>query len=176
MTIKLKLLRTQAGMTLEELAQATELTRSYVSKVERGLANPSVGVALKLAKALRLPVDELFGQTSNESPVTITRAEQSKARNPEEGSPRLVAGNAPGQRVVAFVLQPGREKGLGHLMSHHEGEELIYVLSGSVNLELDDKTETLAPGDCAHFNASVPHRLICTSEKPAEVLLVIAGI
>lgn len=175
MTIKLKLLRTQAGMTLEELAQAAELTRSYVSKVERGLANPSVGVALKLAKALKLPVDELFGQASTSSSVTITRAADAKAKQKDEGAPRLVAGTAPGQRVVAFVLQPGRDKGAKHLKSDHEGEELIYVLSGEVSLELDDKTEDLVAGDCVHFNASVPHRLICTSKKAAEVLLVIAS-
>ncbi|WP_416047056.1 helix-turn-helix domain-containing protein [Cupriavidus basilensis] len=175
MTIKLKLLRTQAGMTLEGLAQAADLTRSYVSKVERGLANPSVSVALKLANALKLPVDELFGQPSVASAVTITRAAASKAKQPDESSPRLVAGTAPGQRIVAFVLQPGREKGSRHLMSHHEGEELIYVLSGEVKLELDDATEHLVAGDCVHFNASVPHRLICTSKLPAEVLLVIAG-
>lgn len=175
MAIKLKLLRTQAGMTLEELAQAADLTRSYVSKVERGLANPSIGVALKLAEALKLPVDELFGQPSPTSPVTITRGAQSRAKQQDKGSPRLVAGKAPGQQLVAFVLQPGREKGVKHLKSHHEGEELIYVLSGEVCLELDDKTEDLVAGDCVHFNASVPHRLICTGAAPAEVLLVISG-
>lgn len=175
MTIKLKLLRTQAGMTLEELAQAADLTRSYVSKMERGLANPSVGVALKLAKALKLTVDELFGQPSVTSAVTITRAAASKAKQADESSPRLVAGNAPGQRIVAFVLQPGREKGAKHLKSHHEGEELIYVLCGEVRLELDDTTEDLVAGDCVHFNATVPHRLICTSDTPAEVLLVISA-
>lgn len=175
MTIKLKLLRTQAGMTLEELAQAAELTRSYVSKVERGLANPSVGVALKLAKALKLPVDELFGQAATDSAVTITRAANAKAKNPDDGAPRLVAGTAPGQKVVAFVLQPGRDDRAGHPMNNHDGEELVYVLSGTIDLKLGGKTEPLVAGDCAHFNASVPHRLICTSEQPAEVLLVIAG-
>lgn len=175
MAIKLKFLRTQAGMTLEGLAQAADLTRSYVSKVERGLANPSVGVALKLAAALKLPVDELFGQPSPTGPVTITRGAQSKARQQDESSPRLVAGKAPGQRLVAFVLQPGREQGASHLKSVHEGEELIYVLSGEVDLELDDKTEALVAGDCVHFNASASHRLICTSAAPAEVLVVISG-
>ncbi|CAN7741069.1 cupin domain-containing protein [Variovorax sp. LjRoot290] len=60
-------------------------------------------------------------------------------------------------------------------MSHHEGEEILYVLSGSISLQLADRSETLKAGDCAHFNAAVPHKITSVSKDDAEVLLVIAG-
>ena len=52
MTLNLKFLRVQSGMTLEQLATDSGLTRSYLSKLERGLSSPSIGSALKIAKAL----------------------------------------------------------------------------------------------------------------------------
>lgn len=176
MSIKLKLLRVQAGLTLEALAQAADLTRSYVSKVERGASTPSIGAALKLAKALNVPVEELFGEPSDTDPVTITRAADARAASPAQGKPRVVAGTSPGHRMLAFVLQPGVGRERGHPMSHHEGEEILYVLKGSITLQLANRSEALQAGDCAHFNSTVPHKITSLGDSPAEVLLVIAGV
>ncbi|RZM20403.1 MAG: cupin domain-containing protein, partial [Pedobacter sp.] len=44
-------------------------------------------------------------------------------------------------------------------MGHHEGEEIIYVLKGAITLQLADRSEALEAGDCAHFNAAVPHKI-----------------
>lgn len=175
MSIKLKLLRVQAGLTLEALAQAANLTRSYVSKIERGASTPSIGAALKLAKALKVPVEELFGEPSDTDPVTITRAMEPRSRNLAQGDPRVVAGTSPGHRMLAFVLQPGKKNQRGHPMSHHEGEEILYVLKGTINLQLADRSEALQAGDCAHFNSTIPHKITSLGDQAAEVLLVIAG-
>lgn len=175
MSIKLKMLRVQAGLTLEALAQSADLTRSYVSKVERGASTPSIGAALKLAKALKVPVEELFGEPSESDPVTITRVADAHAMRPAHGEPRVVAGTSPGRQMLAFVLHPGKKQERGHPMSHHEGEEILYVLKGAINLQLANRTEPLQAGDCAHFNSTIPHKITSTGDQPAEVLLVIAG-
>lgn len=59
MSTRLKLLRQQHGLSLEQLAQRSGLTKSYVSKVERGLSTPSIASALKLARALAVDVAQL---------------------------------------------------------------------------------------------------------------------
>lgn len=161
-------------MTLEELALASGLTRGYVSKIERGLSKPSIGVALKLARALHVPVDELFGDPGERDPVTITRAAAAKTHSDLRGSPRVVAGTSPGHRMLAVVLKPGEVDGTSHPMSHHEGEELLYVLRGSIILQLADRREKLQIGDCAYFNSAIPHKLIQVGDEEAEALLVIA--
>src|SRR5262245_23187626 len=173
MSIKLKLLRVQAHMTLEDLAKAADLTRSYVSKIERGVSSPSIGAAISLAKALHVPVEELFGGPSEKDPLTITRAADAAPR-PKGAPPRVVAGTAPGLQMLGFVLKPNKSRGSDHPMSHHEGEEILYVLRGSVQLKLADRTELLKTGDCAHFNATVPHKILPIGGDP-EVLVVIAG-
>jgi len=174
MSIKLKLLRVQAKLTLEELAQAADMTRGYLSKIERGLSRPSIGGALKLAKALHVPVEELFGEPSDQDPVKITRAADAKANVDLRGSPRVVAGTSPGHRMLAVLLRPGDVEAGQSPMSHHDGEEILFVVKGRINLQLAERKETLGPGDCAHFNSTVPHKITAVGDKDAEVLLVIA--
>ena len=75
MSLSFKLLRLRANLTLEEVAQAAGVTRGYLSKLERGLVKPSVGSALKLAKILNVPVEDLFGDAKTEEAIVITRRE-----------------------------------------------------------------------------------------------------
>jgi transcriptional regulator with XRE-family HTH domain len=173
MSTRLKILRVQAQLTLEELAQACDLTRSYVSKVERGLSVPSIGAALKLARALHVPVETLFGDDPVTDPVTIVRRRDADQRDADARSSHVVSGAAAGHQMMAFVLN-ATDKGIGaHPMSHHSGEELLYVLSGSITLRLARREEILETGDSAHFNAVIPHKITCTKGSHAQVLIVI---
>lgn len=171
MAVKLKLLRVQAGLTLEELAQKAELTRSYLSKLERGVSSPSIGAGLRIAKALNVSVEALFDESQEADAVVINRAVRGQAVG---GPPRLVSGTLPGHRMVAFVMTPTDEPVRDHPMSHHQGEEILYVLKGTVSLRLARRTETLGVGDTAHFNASIPHKITAVGKQPASVLVVIA--
>ena len=171
MSLKLKLLRLQAGLTLEELANKAELTRSYLSKLERGISTPSIGAALRIARSLNVKVEELFAETpQDDDPVIITRANSSDGEHKE--GPRIISGNLTGHRIVAFVMTPGEESGNGHPMSHHQGEELLLVLKGSINLQLAQRHEVLHTGDSVHFNASIPHKITPLGEEATSVLLV----
>lgn len=176
MSEKLKILRVQSKLTLEELATAADLTRSYVSKVERGIATPSIGAALKLAHVLNVPVEHLFGSEPDTDTVTIVRAAARDAPGAPMGArgSRLVASTSPGHRMLAFVLRPAEAKARDHPMSHHEGEELLYVLAGRVGLQLARRKEVLEAGDCAHFNSTVPHKITSLSGDDAQVLIVIS--
>lgn len=174
MTTKLKVLRTQQRMTLEELATATELTRSYLSKLERGMAKPSIGTALRLANALGVSVENLFAQDPASDPIAVVRRSGAAEEAGLMGHTRLVAGTAPGLQLLAFEEIPPTAGDLTPQVSHHQGEELVYVLSGAVTLALADRTLALDEGDCVHFNAAIPHRIISAGEHPAKVLIVIS--
>jgi transcriptional regulator with XRE-family HTH domain len=174
MSLKLKLLRVQANLTLEELASTVDMTRGYLSKIERGIATPSIGVALKLADALHVSVEELFGDADRRDAVEITRAAAAKTNPDVRGAPRVVAGSSKDHRMLAVVLKPGEAKGRRHPMSRHQGEELLFVLKGGVGLQLADRKERLGPGDCAHFNCAIPHKITADSDD-AEVLIVISS-
>src|SRR5260221_4604873 len=72
------------------------------------------------------------------------------------------------------VTVPVSRRGNEHY--HHDGEEWIYVLSGAWTLSLSGKTYDLSPGDAAHFDSRLPHRLIASGKKDAEVLLVASSV
>ncbi len=173
MSLNFKLLRLRANLTLEEVAQATGVTRGYLSKIERGLVKPSVGSALKLAKVLNVSVDELFGDAETGDAVIVTRAKEGTPQDTLRGTPRLVASTRGGHRMVAFVMRPGEAREQSHPMSHHEGDELLFVLAGRIRLELPSRVEDLEPGDAVQFNGVVPHKITSLSGDAAEVLIVI---
>lgn len=169
----LKLLRVQCGMTLETLAEGTGLTRSYLSKVERGLSNPSIGAAMALARALGVKVEQLFGQNTDADLIRITRASKGKVGDPGSYLSLLVGGT--GKAMRAFVVRPGQKPLRNTIMSHHTGEEVLFVLSGTIEILLGARREILSVGDCVHFDSTIPHKLKSLSKEPASALVVIAS-
>ncbi|MGJ7543797.1 cupin domain-containing protein [Variovorax sp. LT1R16] len=166
MSAHLRLLRIQNDLTLDQLARAAGLTRSYLSKVERGLCSPSIASALHLAKALNVTVEELF-QVESAKVLSILRAPQT-----ESASARPISGQIANGRISAFVLRPSQDR-LRNPSSRHSGEEMVYVLSGQVELQLSDKMEFLNVGDCAHFDAAIPHKITSIGETEAQILVVV---
>ena len=173
MSLNLKFLRVQSGMTLEQLATDSGLTRSYLSKLERGLSSPSIGSALKIADALGTTLDRLYGQHDDKDPVAVVRAKNGKPGEPGTYL-SLVAGLAPDRLMRAFIVRPGRTAKRGRIMSHHEGEEILFMLTGRIELHIGKRKEVLNPGDCVQFDSTIPHKLIQVSSEPASALVVIA--
>ena len=174
MALNLKFLRVQSGMTLDQLAKDSALTRSYLSKIERGLSNPSIGSALTIARALGVTVDRLFGQNHQDDPVSIVRATGGKAGNPSTYL-SLVAGHNPDRAMRAFILRPSRKPNRGRIMSHHEGEEILFVLSGKIEILIGRRKEVLNTGDCIHFDSTIPHKLTALTSEKASALVIIAS-
>ena len=174
MTYSLKLFRVRNGMTLEQLAVKTGLTRSYLSKIERGLANPSIASALTLASALGLSVERLFGQDTTHNAIDIVRSENGIAGDASDYL-SIIAGLNPGRGMRAFVVRPDQKKpGSKAMVSHHEGEEILFILSGKIELKIGSRVEILNPGDCVHFDSTIPHKLNSLTGRKAEALVIIA--
>ncbi|KVD84596.1 DNA-binding protein [Burkholderia sp. ABCPW 14] len=178
MTIRLKLLRKQKGWTLDVLAEATGLTKSYLSKVERGISVPSIAVALKLSKALQVDVERLFSDSRDRELITVTRASErtsmgsgasARARTYES----IAAGVAP-KRLLPFIVHPPRDY-VSSAFREHEGEEMLFVHKGSVEIEFPNETIKLKTGDSVYFNALIPHRMRSVGATQAEVLVVVSN-
>lgn len=176
MALNLKFLRVQSGLTLEDLARDSGLTKSYLSKVERGVSSPSIESALNIAKALGVTVDRLFGQHAEDDPLTIVRAFGNK-REEITTNLSLVAGLKDNHVMRAFIVRPvraGKTQRRGRIMSHHEGEEVLFVLSGQIELQIGNRREILNQGDCAQFESTIAHKLSALTDEPASALVVIA--
>ena len=150
MSVRIKLLRHQHGLSLEQLAQRSGLTKSYLSKVERGLCTPSISSALKLAQALAVDVALLFGSPTDDSQLCITRAGDALRVSSAEPAGRvieLLASQISHKQMQPFVLTPPAEFADGPQLHGHPGEELVWVLSGDIEIAFPERTEQLTCGD-----------------------------
>lgn len=189
LAIRLKMLRKQLGLSLQDLADRTELTKSYLSKVERGLNTPSIATAMKLAGALSVDVNQLFSVAQGEDPVTVVRVAD---RVPVAASGHGAQGEGKGKDgsdqpryeilsprgghagLVPFMISPPAEFAASDY-KEHEGEEFLFVHRGKVEIDFADHKVTLSVGDAVHFNARIPHRLRSVGAQQAEVLLVVGA-
>jgi transcriptional regulator with XRE-family HTH domain len=159
---RLKRLRSQRGGTLTAVSAATGISKSTLSRLETGQRRPSLELLLPLARAYRVPLDELVGA-------------------PQVGDPRvhLKPRRANGRTVIPLTQQPGGIQAWKIVIpatltepdpKTHEGYEWLYVLSGRMRLVLGDHDLLLGPGEVAEFDTRVPHWFGSTGGQPAEVL------
>jgi transcriptional regulator with XRE-family HTH domain len=160
---RLQRLRKHRGITLTGLASATGISKSTLSRLETGQRRPSLEVLLPLARAYRVPLDELVGA-------------------PEVGDPRIrLKPRRVNGRVVLALTRPGGVQAWKIVIPRsqskpkpraHDGFEWLYVLSGRIRLLLGDRDLVLGAGEAAEFDTLVPHWFGSTGEESAEVLSI----
>lgn len=173
--IRLKLVRKQLGMSLQDVADMTGLTKSYLSKIERGLNTPSIAVALKLSKALHINIDQLFAADSVNDAIAVVRVADrvSMGDGPDEGHSRyeVIGAHAGCKRLLPFMIKPAKQFSASEF-KEHEGEEFLFVHRGKVEIDFASHKTVLSTGDAVYFNAQIPHRIRSVGLQQAEVLLV----
>ncbi|MGY2239656.1 helix-turn-helix domain-containing protein [Pseudomonas gingeri] len=175
MSIRLKLLRKKLGVTLEALAEKSGMTKSYLSKVERGLNTPSIAAALKLAKALNVKVEELFSEDSvSLDSYSLVRRGQRQPLGTDAQAPgyAVLAHQVSERTLLPFIIYPPREF-TDKRFKEHLGEEFLFVHEGRVEVDFMTERVILERGDALHFNAQKPHRLRSVGEEQAELLVVV---
>ncbi|TYB48156.1 helix-turn-helix domain-containing protein [Actinomadura chibensis] len=159
---RLKRLRTRRDMTLTDLAKATGISKSTLSRLETGQRRPSLELLLPISQAHRVPLDELVGA-------------------PEVGDPRvrLTPKRVNGNTVLPLTRQPAPIQAYKMVLPPercepdlctHEGYEWIYVLSGRLRLRLADHDLLLDAGEVAEFDTRLPHWFGTTGEGAVEIL------
>jgi transcriptional regulator with XRE-family HTH domain len=176
---RIRFLRRQRGMTLDTLSSASNLTKSYVSKVERGLSVPSISTAMKIAESFDITVSQLLGEDEYEGAASIVRKNERPSFMRKGSSAgynyEMIAAPKKFKSMEPFIMKPPLQF-QDRRVFEHAGEELIFVLSGSVEVELSGELVRLHSGDTIYFDAHVPHRTRSVGSKNASVLVVISGM
>ncbi|MFE3206012.1 helix-turn-helix domain-containing protein [Embleya sp. NPDC055664] len=169
---RLRAARLANGFKLDEAARLTRLSVAYLSRLEHERRQPSLPALLTLARVYNTTVSELLGEDAAATEPVV----RARAAEPVEahgwtywrvGSPRR------GMQALRVRVPAGRADGPGRV---HPGEEWLYVLSGQLRLTLDGATHLLAPGDVAHFDSGLAHRMeSADAYLPVEFLMVHAA-
>jgi transcriptional regulator with XRE-family HTH domain len=177
---RIRELRLKAGLTLTELAKATGISIGTLSQLERGLVSPTVRTLFTVGDALGVApawlIDPGQATVRDGAGEFIVRANQ-RARFLDSGGVRKdIASPAASERLKGFfmVIDPGC--GSGAKPYTHVGEEIGFILSGTLELQIEDMHFTLNEGDCFCFSSERPHQFSNVGPRPASVFWVNARI
>ena len=168
---KIRELRTANDLTLEELASRSELTKGFLSQVERNLTSPSISTLEDILVTLGSSFREFFASETAEKPV-FRKEDVFVKEAPDLGVViHWLIPNAQKKDMepILLTLAPG---GHSELDLPHIGEEFGYVLSGSVQLNLGDRSYKVRKGDSFSFKPDAPHNLVNAGRTEASVLWV----
>lgn len=162
---RLRTLRSARGDTLAEVAAATGISVSTLSRLEAGRRRPSLELLLPLARRYQVPLDELVDAPPTGDPRVHQRPKRLHGMTvvPLTAQPG-------GVRAYKLVIPGGPDPGRPVDLQSHAGYEWFYVLSGRVRLRLGEHDLTLAAGEAAEFDTRVPHWFGTADHQPAEIL------
>ena len=170
--------RKAKGFTLRDMAEKTGISSNYLSQIERGETNPSIGTIKRITNALGVPFMGLGNQnpgpdTTNQK-VAIVRKDMRKV---------LVF---PKSKLKQYLLTPDLQRKLEVLYGEvepseeyeevwysHEGEEFGFVLEGRYEVMIEDEVYILEEGDCIYFQSHLPHKMRGIGDKPCKTIWVI---
>ncbi|MRH93075.1 helix-turn-helix domain-containing protein [Nocardia sp. SYP-A9097] len=158
---RLRTIRHDRGLTLEELAAGTGLSVTVLSRLESGKRRPTLDLLIPLARAHRIAVDQLIA-----APATGDPRVHLKPLRKRKGTILVPLTQYPGRvQVFKEVLSPREPK-----LVTHTGYEWLYVLAGRLRLILGDREVTLTPGEVAEFDTTEPHWFGPADTTPVEIL------
>lgn len=159
---RLRHARQKKGITLEELAVETGISKSTLSRLESGQRRPSLELLLPVVAALGVPFDEIVRSPRIEDP----RVTQRETRTEGRILTRLSASRGEPQAFKITIPATEREP----VLRTHPGYEWIYVLDGRLRLILGDHDIVMGPGEVAEFDTKNPHWFGSTGTAPVEIV------
>lgn len=165
-------LRERGGCTVTQLAQAAQLSKATLSKIETGRISSPVSTLLRIADALDTPLAEFFLESDTQPPYVLTRAGQGRILS-RDGSQfgYSYEALAPGLRrkhaePFLLTIRPGDPVG----EFRHGGQEFIYMLAGRLAFTVGADRLILRKGDALYFDPTLVHRTEVLGKTAARFL------
>lgn len=174
---RIRSLRRQRHLTLEDMAKRSGVSRAMLSKIERGENNPSLVVAVKVALGLGISTSELIGVEERRRVVKLPKASRLILRDPVTGFERQVlfpTFEGSGMEFVRHVLPP--QVSSGDMPAHRRGaEKYLVVDEGTLRVWIAGEEYLLNEGDTLYFECTVAHRFENAGESTCSYYLLITS-
>lgn len=163
---RIRILRTSQNRTLQEVADSCGLSKSMISKIENDKTVPSVATLVKIAQTLGTNISHLLEHNGWDKAIKTTRKEaEEKLVRTEKGYMIFpFASEFHEKKMQPFLFVARKGEVIPHLLSH-EGEEFVFVVEGSMKMQVADTEYILKTGDSLYFNAMQKHGIIPISEQ-----------
>lgn len=173
----LRRLRRERRLSLVDLAGRTNLSIGFLSQIERGKSSPTLRALASMADALGVGIGDLFpkgGEGASSQTATIVRAGgRSELQLWRSGiRKQLLTPHSEGAKLSLYLVEMEPGASTGDELYTHGGEEAGLVMSGAMNLSVEQESWTLQEGDSFRFLSSRPHRFANAAAGETRVLWV----
>ena len=167
--------RLHQEVTLQELAVRTKLSKSLLSKIENGKVSSPASTLYTIAKALNTKISYFFEDKDENLPLVLIRKRERRQydRGGEQFGYRYesLAYKRREKMMEPFILYTDKKISKEVAFSH-PGEELFFILDGTMEFTHGPQRVILHKGDCIYFDASIPHQGKPVGRKPVKVFMV----
>lgn len=168
---KIKRLRVKNSLTQEELADRCELTKGFISQVERDLTSPSIATLVDILEGLGTNLKDFFNETVNEK-IVFTKEDAFEMENDElKYNLKWVIPNAQ-KNIMEPILIELESDGRTKEDSPHEGEEFGYVVNGSIFLHIGNDKYKVKKGESFYYKANSNHYISNSGKTKAVVIWI----
>lgn len=169
---KIRDLRLRKGMTVQQLADASGLSKGFISQVENGHTRPSLSTLQELADSLSTSVAYLV-VSAETAPHVVRRADRRRVEvRGNTSKVEILSAQPPRNLEVAIAELPPGLSAEGKLHFHHV-EECIVCLEGRLQLTYGEHIVVLEEGDACHFDGRSPHAVENVGDRTARVLIAV---
>jgi transcriptional regulator with XRE-family HTH domain len=172
---RIKASRISKKFTLEQLAKQTGFTRGYLSRIEKSEKSPPLSTLGIIARVLGITISFLVGEEEQKTFFGIVRKEERPLvvrGNALDYSYEAVAHTFPNKKMEPFILTlPLKPK--KKTIHQHEGEEILFVLEGTMKFLHGNREYIVEEGDCVYLDSSFPHFGLSVGRQEAKCFMVI---
>ena len=179
---KIKSLRTLKEISIEELAERTELTVEQIRRIEENVDIPSLAPLVKIARVLGVRLGTFLDDQDNEEGAVVCRRGEaddtvSFSNNAVDARQHMhyhsLSRSKTDRHRDPVVIDLDADKEKKYSLSAHEGEEFIMVLKGKLEVNYGKQTYVLDEGDTIYYDSIVPHHVHAFNGQKAQILAVI---
>lgn len=180
---KIKNIRESQQLTVEEVAGRSGLSLEQIERIEDNTEFPSLAPLIKVARVLGVRLGTFLDDQVELGPVICRKTDNNSTNsisfsNNATGSRRhmsyqSLSQDKSGRHMEPFLIDIEPSKGVDFIMSSHEGEEFIFILSGIVEINYGKETYILEEGDSIYYDSIVAHHVHAANGAPARILGVI---
>ena len=177
---KIKALRKERKLTLQDVATETGFSPALISQIENNNVSPPIATLSKIARFFDVKMSFFFEEGEGATRYEIVRKDDRRVVS------RVISKDGTGhgytyetlsyrkknKKMEPFLLTIN-ERAQEETLYNHEGEEFLLILSGSAEVILDDERFVLEAGDAAYFDSTVKHRLLSKDGKAVQVVAVV---
>jgi transcriptional regulator with XRE-family HTH domain len=181
---KIRGLRQQKRLTLQELSELTSLSKPLLSQIENEQVVPPLATLLKIARGLKVDIHFFFEEEGNRQRYVLTRREETRAG---EAVPRPVVNDvsrpytyhslAQGMRhkhMEPFLVEFEKREWDDRLFFRHEGdEEFLYIVEGELEFHYGNEIVRMRGGDSIYYDSGQPHGWVAVGEGRARAVAVL---